>query len=383
EKYFTQIFQDLLPNKSCLDLSNIPNDIETSLSCVCGVVENIGDLHYTENCNKVLLNLRPLPCFGGKIESFIVILKGNLAFTASDESMNSNPCDSIFLTKELPRKSVLKILRKPDEIDKCYENTDKMLSENNVDENKLGSPLVADDMQNILLNLNENRPNDLVPQTNPLPKSKSLSTNEDIPLNANKIKARSFQVRKCNNLTSSPIPCHLPKAVQSPLKNGNNRIYTKLSNIKFGGFYNICAVVSSYRALVHTITNEYSLTILLIDETVDSVETCVLFAKNPDRLPLVTTNSIIQIHGIKTQNYQGKMQCVSCPGYTWSLYSMSNLGAYLVKTTEADINYHDDMAPVVFINNWLNIIHTVSDCVKTFLEIDKNSHTFNLIGMVL
>lgn len=109
----------------------------------------------------------------------------------------------------------------------------------------------------------------------------------------------------------------------SPRKTQQPYQYTKLADVRVGQIINVYGIVKYYKKPFTSMRGELCLTLRLIDQSLDSGEDglqCVLFANKTGSTTLPSINSIgslVRFHRLKIGSFNGKLQGVSSPGFSW------------------------------------------------------------------
>ncbi|KAF0989106.1 hypothetical protein HZS_838 [Henneguya salminicola] len=336
---FDKFFKEKCLDDKYTDIDKVTKSLDTSY-CLFGLIGNINEPFFSENCWKSILNLKTLPCFSSSINDF------NLKIMPKRLTNQNNLVYSY--QADIPLTETLRTNSKIDTLSPKTKN------------------LIAS-MMPVSLKFTPSTLN-LTNQLN------SENTGIKLPFRFNQSKISPISIQ---SLTSKPR-----------MKNSRQTIYTKLNQINIiSSIYNIYAVVSRACDHIRTCTNEYSMTLLLKDETLTfdmDVIVCVLFAKTSEALPKAPLNSIIKLHGIMTQKYQSKIQARSTPGYTWTVYSKGDDGYYLCDSNDPDSNYSDDLSSILELDRWLNGFETeLTENMKTFDQIDSFMPSIIVSGMVI
>lgn len=98
--------------------------------------------------------------------------------------------------------------------------------------------------------------------------------------------------------------------------------YRRLATLRFDEHVNVYAVLKYAKQPSHTRTNQYCMSLGLMDDSLDIASGdnlhCILFAKTPEELPMrANPGDIVRFHRLRIVNYNGKLQGKMGAGFSW------------------------------------------------------------------
>ncbi|CAG5131978.1 unnamed protein product, partial [Candidula unifasciata] len=160
--------------------------------------------------------------------------------------------------------------------------------------------------------------------------------------------------------------------------------YRPLEELKVNTTVDVYGVVTSYKPPAKTKGSDFVCTVGLTDSSLgpDNWLVCNIFSPSEAQLPKVEVGNVLRLHRLKIQNFQGKKQGRSGPGFHWLLFhgSFENREA---SSSSYTVEQQDEIMVKSLFEWWLE--HAGLDSVRTYKDLSEvQPHMyFNLICQVI